>query len=97
MGGCVYNAPFRIRSVYMLNRKIVGRIYVGKTINPANSKIEASYIGSPDVDVSYVDGYSVPITCSSQGVVVSGCNIPLFNAGNPCSDMDNSTCNASYL
>ncbi|KAL8794479.1 MAG: hypothetical protein Q9195_002952 [Heterodermia aff. obscurata] len=40
-----------------------GRIYVGKTLNSANSKIEGSYIGSSDVDVSYVDGYSAGNTC----------------------------------
>ncbi|CAF9935979.1 MAG: hypothetical protein HETSPECPRED_009968 [Heterodermia speciosa] len=66
-----------------------GRINVGKTLNSANSKIEASYVGSTDVDVSYVDGYSVPITCSAQGVAVAGCNIPLFNAGNTCDQVDN--------
>lgn len=66
-----------------------GRLYVGKTLNNANSKIEGSYTGPPDVDVSYVDGYSLPVTCSSQGVVVSGCNIPLFNDGHTCGHVDN--------
>ena len=55
-----------------------GRIYVGPNLNPDGSKIEGSYTGPPDIDVSYVDGYSVPITCSSQGTAVSGCNIDLF-------------------
>ena len=56
-----------------------GRIYVGPNTNPDGSKIEGSYTGPPDIDVSYVDGYSVPITCSSEDVPVSGCNIDLFN------------------
>lgn len=55
-----------------------GRIYVGPNTNPLGSKIEGSFTGPPDIDVSYVDGYSVPITCSSEGTAVSGCNIDLF-------------------
>ena len=55
-----------------------GRIYVGPNTNPMGSKIEGSITGPPDIDVSYVDGYSVPITCSSEGTAVSGCNIDLF-------------------
>ncbi len=55
-----------------------GRITIGKNYDPQGSKIEASlsppnYV--PDVDVSYVDGYSVPISCSCSGVAVAGCNI----------------------
>lgn len=49
-----------------------GRIYIGPNPNPLGSKIEGSITGPPDIDVSYVDGYSVPITCSSNGVAVSG-------------------------
>lgn len=61
-----------------------GRIYVGKTFNTANSKIEGSITGSPDMDVSYVDGYSVPIVCTSAGKV-SGCNTELYGLnGNTC-------------
>ena len=61
-----------------------GRIYVGKTTDPANSKIEGSVTGTPDMDVSYVDGYSVPIVCTSAGKV-SGCNTELFGLnGNKC-------------
>ena len=56
-----------------------GRIYVGPNINPLGSKIEGSYTGPPDIDISYVDGYSVPITCSSEGTAVTGCNIDLFS------------------
>lgn len=44
-----------------------GRITIGNNYDPLGSKIEASY--SPpnfvaDVDVSYVDGFSIPISCS---------------------------------
>jgi hypothetical protein len=64
-----------------------GRIYVGPNLNPDGSKIEGSYTGPPDIDVSYVDGYSVPITCSSKGTAVSGCNIDLFQQpGIPCNN-----------
>ena len=54
-----------------------GRITIGGNYDPKGSKIEASYSSPdyvPDVDVSYVDGYSVPITCSCSGVAVTGCN-----------------------
>lgn len=64
-----------------------GRITIGKNYDAQGSKIEASlsppnYV--PDVDISYVDGYSVPITCSCSGVAVAGCNIQLFNYGHTC-------------
>ncbi|MCJ1401218.1 hypothetical protein MMC11_004430 [Xylographa trunciseda] len=53
--------------------------------NPFASKIEGSAGSNQskdlDLDVSYVDGYTVPITCSSSGKVVVGCNIDLFGAG----------------
>ena len=55
-----------------------GRIYIGPNTNPLGSKIEGSITGPPDIDVSYMDGYSVPIICLSNGVAVSGCNIDLF-------------------
>ena len=58
-----------------------GRISVGPNLNINGSKIEGSFTGPPDIDISYVDGYSVPITCSSQGTAVSGCNINLFELG----------------
>jgi hypothetical protein len=62
-----------------------GRVGVGPNLNVNSSKIEGSFIvpedttvAIPDIDVSYVDGYSVPITCSSGGITVTGCNIELF-------------------
>ena len=54
-----------------------GRITIGKNYDPKGSKIEASYSSPnyvPDVDVSYVDGFSIPISCSCSGVAVTGCN-----------------------
>ena len=63
---------------YLFPTGWAGRICVGPNLNPDGSKIEGSYTGPPDVDVSYVDGYSVPITCSSEGTAVTGCNIDLF-------------------
>ncbi|KAI4215751.1 MAG: hypothetical protein LQ351_001738 [Letrouitia transgressa] len=58
-----------------------GRISIGKDHHSDNSKIEGSYYGpgKGDIDVSYVDGYSVPITCSIDGTAVTGCNIELFD------------------
>lgn len=67
-----------------------GRINVVKnedSSNPANvssSKIEGSYGGSQSasMDISYVDGYSVPITCGMNGATNEiGCNIELFEKG----------------
>ena len=65
-------------------------------MDDSGSKIEGSYessilgvAGQPDIDVSYVDGYSVPITCYSNGMFVSGCNIDLFAQQNvSCGDAD---------
>lgn len=56
-----------------------GRIYVGQTSHIGNSLIEGSYTNGSFINVSYVDGFSVPITCSCDGVPVTGCNIDLFN------------------
>ena len=54
------------------------RIYVGSNLNSLTSKIEGSFTDPSDIDVSYVDNYSVFITCSSQGISIIGCNIDLF-------------------
>ena len=65
-----------------------GRICVGPNFNPNGSKIEGSYTGPPNIDISYVDGYSVPITCSSENTPVSGCSVDLFKQpGNPCNTL----------
>ncbi|KAL8724210.1 MAG: hypothetical protein Q9166_008076 [cf. Caloplaca sp. 2 TL-2023] len=69
-------------------RNFAGAIFIGKTFDPANSKIEVSFSAPqgyrPGLDVSYVDGYGVPITCSCAGVPFTGCNIPLFRTGRTC-------------
>ena len=66
-----------------------GRIGVGPNLNENASKIEASF---PDpamayIDVSYVDGFSVPIVCSTQGRFVSGCGVDLFAQGFDCPNL----------
>lgn len=63
-----------------------GRISVGKSLSGSNSLIEASFPGEQwnSIDVSYVDGYSVPITCSNNGQAVTGCNLDLWKQGNTC-------------
>ncbi|KAL8685261.1 MAG: hypothetical protein Q9218_007873 [Villophora microphyllina] len=71
-------------------RDFAGAILVGETWNPGNSKIEVSFVSNqgyrPGLDVSYVDGFSVPLVCSCSGVPVTGCNINLFTQGHQCPD-----------
>ena len=58
-----------------------GNVAIGPNLNPDGSKIEGSFINSSvDIDVSYVDGFTVPITCSSEGEAFTGCNLDLFKA-----------------
>lgn len=53
--------------------------------NPDGSEIEGNYTDLPDLNVSYVDVCSVPVTSSSQNTAVSGCNIDPFKQPNiPC-------------
>ena len=70
--------PHSSGTQYVFPTGWAGRITVGPNLNYNGSKIEGSFTGPPDIDVSYVDGYTVPITCSSEGTAVSGCNIDLF-------------------
>jgi len=76
--------PVASSTQYVYPTQWAGRICIGPNLNPDGSKIEASFTGSPDVDVSYVDGFTVPITCSSEGIPITGCNIDLFGHGVPC-------------
>jgi len=70
-----------------------GRIYVGKKFESEGSKIEGSVTGPPDMDASYVDGYTVPIICHSAGKT-SGCTTELFGYnGNYCNQADHSLSN----
>ena len=63
---------------YLFPTGWAGRINVGPNLNPNGSKIEASFTGPPNIDVSYVDGFSVPVTCSVGDRAICGCNIDLF-------------------
>jgi hypothetical protein len=63
-----------------------GLMDIAPILDKSASKIEMSYEEGVFVDVSYVDGYTVPITCSCGGEIVTGCNVELFNATGPCPD-----------
>ena len=70
-----------------------GRITIGiDDTNAAGSKIEGSFTGMPNIDVSYVDGYTVPIVCSCSNEPVSGCNVDLWKTGKQCPKKDGETC-----
>ena len=66
---------------YTVPKGWAGRVSIGKINHSDNSKIEGSFYGAGngDIDISYVDGYSVPISCSVGGKVVTGCNMELFH------------------
>ena len=70
---------------YIYPTRWAKRVGIGPNLNVNSSKIEGSFIVPkdttviiPDIDISYVNGYSVLITCSSGGITVTGCNIELF-------------------
>ena len=52
-------------------------------VDDTGTKWEASLSADsgyqPHIDVSFVDGYSVPMTCACGNEVVSGCNIELWD------------------
>ncbi len=79
---------------YAFSTEWAERIYVNSNLNLDDSKIEDSYTSSPDIDVSYVNDYSVPITCSSKDTAVFDCNVDLFKQSSiSCNDqVDNSVC-----
>lgn len=76
-----------------------GRMTIGKAgalLDYRGTKIEGNngFNGAdphadpdPDVDVSYVDGYSVPASCSCGDVVLTGCNKELFDLGSKCTNL----------
>ncbi|MCJ1278943.1 hypothetical protein MMC21_006764 [Puttea exsequens] len=84
--GSPQGAPLGTTTTVVYPTGWAGRIYVGNTINSADSKIEGSTTGANDIDVSYVDGYSVPITCSVGNTAVTGCNIDLWDVSGPCAN-----------
>ncbi|KAL2039874.1 hypothetical protein N7G274_007277 [Stereocaulon virgatum] len=63
-----------------------GLMDIAPILDKSASKIEMSYNNSIYADISYVDGYTVPITCSCGGEIIAGCNVELFNATGPCPD-----------
>ncbi len=79
---------------YAFSTEWAERIYIEPNTNSMNSKIEDSFTGSFDIDVSYVDDYSVLITCSSESTAVFDCNIDLFKqSGIICNNqIDDSVC-----
>jgi hypothetical protein len=57
---------------YIYPTKWARRVGIGPNLNLNSSKIKGSFIipkdtiiTIPDIDISYIDGYSIPITCSS--------------------------------
>lgn len=87
-------APLGTTTVVAFPTGWAGRINIGSTTHSADSKIEGSTTGANDIDVSYVDGFSVPITCSVAGTPVTGCNINLWSVSGPCANSvgDNAVC-----
>ena len=81
--------PTGQHAVYSFPAKWDGIIEVGYEENVDNSLIEGNTFNERiDVDVSFVQGFSVPIVCSNDGVVVTGCNKQLFAYGTcPPADM----------
>ncbi len=63
---------------YAFSTEWAERVYVSSNLNLDDSKIEDSYTNSSDIDVSYVNDYSVLITCSFEGTAVFDCNVDLF-------------------
>ena len=62
-----------------------GSIGVAPQLDSAASKIELDYDKSVFADVSYVDGYTVPITCScDKETVHMGCNVDLWDTIDVC-------------
>ena len=79
-------APLGTSTQVVFPTNWAGRIVIGKTTDPDASKIEGSTTVWNDVDVSYVDGFSVPIVCSNSTAPVTGCNINLWDVSGPCNN-----------
>ena len=72
---------------FLFEKGFSGLIGVAPQLDSAATKIELSYDKSVYADVSYVDGYTVPITCScDKETVYMGCNIELWNTNQTCPD-----------
>ncbi len=79
---------------YAFPTEWAGRVYVSSNLNFDDSKIEDSYTSSPDINVSYVNDYSVFITCSFEDTAVFDCNVDLFKQSSiSCNDqVDDPVC-----
>ena len=69
--------------IYLI--KWARRVGIKPNLNINSSKIEESFIIFEDIiiiildiDISYIDSYSILITCSFKGITVTGYNIELF-------------------
>ncbi|ETS81376.1 hypothetical protein PFICI_06378 [Pestalotiopsis fici W106-1] len=85
------SASFAVPTGYVGNMALSEAEYpitADDTLIEINFSIAKDYgnIAVADVDVSYVNGYSVPITCSCGGSVVTGCNKDLLKL-NTCADL----------
>ncbi|PSR78423.1 hypothetical protein BD289DRAFT_493347, partial [Coniella lustricola] len=85
-------ASFAVPSGYAGNIAINDGNY---ELSDDDSLIEVSYVVADgysfpiaDVDISYVNGFSVAITCQCDDVYVVGCNTNLFATGITCADND---------
>lgn len=79
-------APLGTTTQVVFPTNWAGRIVIGKTTDADGSKIEGSTTVWNDIDVSYVDGFSVPIVCSNATAPVTGCNINLWDVSGPCNN-----------
>ena len=70
---------------YIYPTRWAKRVGIGPNLNVNSSKIEGSFIVFKDIiitilniDINYVNSYSISITCSFKGITVTGYNIELF-------------------
>lgn len=84
--GAPQPAPLGTTTQVVFPTNWAGRIVVGKTVDADGSKIEGSTTVWNDIDVSYVDGFSVPIVCSNATAPITGCNINLWDVSGPCNN-----------
>ncbi|KAF3018161.1 hypothetical protein E8E14_010354 [Neopestalotiopsis sp. 37M] len=88
---CGSSASFAVPTNYVGNLALAEAehpITADDTLIEINFVVATDFgnVAVADVDVSYVNGYSVPITCSCDGAVVTGCNKDLLKM-NTCGDL----------
>lgn len=64
---------------YVFSTNWASKIYVKSNLNSLNNKIEDNFTNSSNIDVNYVDDYSVSITYSFKNSAITDCNVNLFN------------------